>query len=65
MTHFVELKIDAVSQLHITDCLDSKLTRSLEVILERWQQKNINKENVKSLLLVYCDHNREHGGLDI
>lgn len=29
MTHFVELKIDAVSQLHITSCLDFKLVYSL------------------------------------
>lgn len=38
MTHFVELKIDAVSQLHIT--LHSELIYSLQVFLERWQQKH-------------------------
>lgn len=30
LTHFVDLKIDAVSQLHITYCLDSKLIYSLQ-----------------------------------
>lgn len=64
MTHFVELKIDAVSQLHITYSLDSKLIKSA-FLFRKIATKTLTNGVLNSLLWQYFSHNKEHDGVDI
>lgn len=58
MTHFVDLKIDAVSQLYITVYSFLKYGKK-----KTWTEDLIPKFTCP--LLVYWGHNEEHGELDV